>query len=80
MVGGYLNVTMDAGAADVTVRLPKHVGVRVVTDPGAAMFETHGLTQNEGVYTNATYGVSNVTLQLSIQAGIGRVNLEVAEK
>ena len=80
MVGGYLKVTTDAGAADVTVRLPKHVGVRVVTDAGAAMFDTLGLTQNEDVYTNAACGVSNVILQLSVQAGIGRVNLEVAEK
>lgn len=75
-----LNVTIDAGAADVTVRLPKDIGVRIVTDPGAALFETHGLAQNEGVYTNAAYGASNVTLQLDVTAGIGRVNLEVVEQ
>lgn len=74
-----LRVTIDAGAADLTVRLPKHVGVRVVTDPGAAMFESHGLNEDEGVYTNAAFGVSNVTLQLDVKAGIGRVKLEVEE-
>ena len=45
-----------------------------------AVTEAPGLQRDGDVYTNAAYGVSNVTLQLSVQAAIGRVNLEVAEK
>lgn len=74
-----LDVAIDAGAADVSVRLPRDVGVRVEVDRGAAVIEAPGLTQAGDVYTNAAYGVSEVTLRVSIQAGIGRVALEVEE-
>ncbi len=74
-----LDVAIDAGAADLTVRLPKDVGVRVEVDPGASMIEAQNLAQNESTYTNAAYGVSPVTLQVKIDAGIGIVKLEVEE-
>src|SRR5512142_2497614 len=38
-----LDVTIDASAADMTVLLPKNIGVRVVIDPGAAVIEAPGL-------------------------------------
>ena len=38
-----------------------------------------GLTKDGYVYTYAAYGVSDVTLQVNMQAGIGQINLEVEE-
>jgi hypothetical protein len=72
-----LAVTLDTGAAFLTVQLPKDVGVRVVVEPGPHTIETTGLTKNGDVYTNAAYGVSDVTLQIDLQAGIGTINLDV---
>jgi len=72
-----LDVTIDAGAANNTVRLPRDVGVRVEVDAGVSTVEAPGLTKNGNVYTNAAYGVSDVTLQVHMEAGIGRINLEV---
>ena len=72
-----LAVTLDTGAAFITVRLPKDVGVRVVVDRGANMLDVTGLTQDGDVYTNAAYGVSGVTMQLDLQAGIGQITLDV---
>jgi hypothetical protein len=74
-----LDVAIDSGAANVSVRLPKDVGVRVEVDAGPTLVDAPGLTQDGNVYTNAAYGVSAVTLQVNMQAGIGRINLEVAE-
>jgi hypothetical protein len=74
-----LDVTIDAGATDLSVRLPTDVGVRVEVDRGAAVIEAPDLTQDENVYTNDAYGVSNVTLHVDVKAGIGRVNLELAD-
>jgi hypothetical protein len=68
--------TLDVGAADLTVRLPRDVGVRVEANTGVGTINAPGLTKDGNVYTNAAYGVSDVTLQLDIQAGVGRVNLE----
>jgi len=74
-----LDATIDAGAATVTVRLPKDIGVRVEVDAGPVIVETQGLTKDGGVYTNAAYGTSEVTLRVHLQAGIGHVSLEVED-
>jgi hypothetical protein len=73
-------VNIDAGAADLTVQLPGDIGVRVEVETGPVMVETSGLTKDGMVYTNATYGVSDVTLQVNIEAGIGKIHLEVADE
>jgi hypothetical protein len=74
-----LDVAIDAGAAIVTVRLPKDVGVRVEVDAGPIAINASGLTKDGNIYTNAAYGMSDVTLQINIKAGIGQLDLEVEE-
>jgi hypothetical protein len=74
-----LDVTIDVGAAITTVRLPRDVGARVEVDAGASMIDAQGMTKDGNVYTNAAYGVSDVTLNVALTAGIGKVDLEVAE-
>ena len=64
---------------NITVRLPRDVGARVEVDAGPNTIEATGLTQDGNVYTNAAYGVSEVTLQVDLEAGIGQINLEVEE-
>lgn len=77
--GSDLDATIDAGAGDITVRLPSEIGVRVEVEAGLGTIDAPGLKQDGDVYTNSAYGVSDVTLQVHIEAGIGRINLEVEE-
>jgi len=70
-----LDVTIDAGASNITVILPKDVGVHVVVDRGPTLVDTQGLTQDGDVYTNAAYGESGVTMHVDLKTGIGIVNL-----
>jgi hypothetical protein len=72
-----LDVSIDAGATTITVRLPRDVGARVEIEEGPHTIEATGLTQDGDVYTNAAYGVSEVTLQVHMETGIGQINLEV---
>jgi hypothetical protein len=72
-----LEATIDAGAADINVKLPKDVGVRVRVESGPHTIEVAGLTKDGNVYTNAAYGVSDVTLEIEVEVGIGNINLEV---
>ncbi len=72
-----LNVTIDAGAATITVLLPREVGVHVNVESGPHTIDATGLTQDGDVYTNAAYGVSEVTMQIDMDAGIGTINLDV---
>src|SRR5574341_419746 len=74
-----LDVSIDSGAAEISVLLPRDVGVRVEVERGPTIIEASGLTQDENVYTNAAYGVSDVTMKINMEAGIGRINLEVEE-
>lgn len=74
-----LDVTIDAGAADLSVRLPKDVGARVKVDDGPHTIDANGLEWDGGVFTNAAYGASGVTLNVDMKAGIGTINLEVVE-
>lgn len=76
--GGWardLNVSIDTGAANITVKLPREVGVRVNVEEGPHTIETTGLTKDGGIYTNAAYRVAEVTMQIDLQAGIGTINL-----
>jgi len=72
-----LDVSIDAGAAILSLRLPRDVGARVKVEDGPHTIEAAGLTKDGGVYTNAAYGVSEVTLQINIEAGIGQIKLDV---
>lgn len=74
-----LDVTIDASAADMTVRLPSRMGVRLVVDPGAAVIEAPGLQRDGDVYTNAAYGLSGTTLHVDLKAGIGRIGLQLVD-
>jgi len=74
-----LDASFDIGAAVITMRLPKDVGVRVEIEEGPTAVSAPGLTKDGNVYTNDAYGVSDVTLQIKMQTGIGQINLEVAK-
>src|SRR5512141_663088 len=71
-----LDVTIDAGAAELNLKLPRDVGARVDVQAGPHTIEAIGLKQDGDVYTNAAYGLSKVTLQIEMEAGIGRIRLE----
>jgi hypothetical protein len=78
--GGWardLQVTIDSGAAAITVRLPREVGARVEVDRGPTTIKASGLRRDGDVFTNEAYGVSEVTLHIDLDAGIGEISLEV---
>jgi hypothetical protein len=74
-----LDVTIDVGAANVSVLLPSDVGVRVEVDAGPTAIQTSGLTKQGSGYVNAAFGASEVTLHLALETGIGLVKLEIVE-
>lgn len=73
-----LDITIDAGAAGVTMRLPRAVGVRVEVNRGPTVIDAPDLARDGDVYTNEAYGVSDVTLHIYMEVGIGWLNLELA--
>jgi hypothetical protein len=67
---------VKAGIGDTVLRLPQDVGVRVQSTVGFGSIHPHGLTWDGEAYTNALYGQAAVTLDITVEGGIGKINLE----
>jgi len=72
-------IDLQGGVGRISVLLPRDVGVRVVVTKGLGDVDASGLTRDGNAWVNEAYGESDVTLEVSIQAGIGQVNLDVRE-
>ena len=70
-----LEAAIETGAADLTVRLPRDVGVRVEVDAGPTAVSAPDLTQDGNVFTTAAYGSAEVNLRIDISAGVGLIKL-----
>jgi hypothetical protein len=74
-----VKATINAGAGTVTLRLPRDVGARVQVQAGPHSIAAGDLKKEGDVYTNDAYGVSDVTLQVDLEFGLGEINLEVVQ-
>ncbi len=72
-----VDVDIMGGVGAIRLRLPRETGVRVDVTKGIGDTDVSGLTQEDGVWVNEAYGESNVTLDIRIQAGVGRIELDV---
>ena len=72
-----MDASIDGGVGELTLSLPRDVGVRVEVDTGIGSVVTSGLTKDGDTYTNDAYGESDVTLNIEIDAGVGKINLDV---
>jgi hypothetical protein len=80
LTGDYdrdLSATIEGGVGEATVRLPSAVGVKVNAEGGLGAINTQGLQREGDAYVNDAYGDSDVTLDVDVRGGVGRINLEV---
>lgn len=73
------DVAIQGGVGRTTVYLPSEVGVRVSVSRGIGSISTSGLFRRDSIYVNAAYDTADVVLDITIQAGVGEINLEVVE-
>jgi hypothetical protein len=68
------NVRIQAGASQVELRVPKDIGVRVC--PGDLRQGRYdGLEEKNGCYVNTLYDRSGITLDVSLDLGLGKLNV-----
>jgi hypothetical protein len=72
-----MKVTVDGGVGSATIRLPAAVGVRARVSGGIGSVEAAGFAKSGHIYTNEAYGKSPVSIDLSVDAGIGSIRLAV---
>lgn len=71
-----IDIIINHGVGEITLRLPTDLGVRVDINHGVGQINARGLEQNGSVYTNSLYGESASRLNIQIEAGAGDINLE----
>jgi hypothetical protein len=72
-----LDARIEGGLGNIHLRLPGEVGARIEINPGVGAVDAIGLTRDGNAYTNDAYGVSNVTLRIHIDGGVGKINLDL---
>jgi hypothetical protein len=72
-----LDARIVGGLGDINLRLPGDVGVRIEVATGIGDVNASGLTRDGNTYTNDAYGVSDVTLRIDIDGGVGQINLDI---
>jgi hypothetical protein len=70
-----LTATIKGGIGSADIELPKDVGVSVHAKGGIGAVITHGLTDRDGEYTNASFGKTPATIFVTIEGGIGKIEL-----
>jgi hypothetical protein len=69
------NVRILAGASQVTLRLPREIGVRVC--PGELhRDDMDALEERDGCYVNSLYGESDITLDIDLDLGLGKLDVK----
>ncbi|MCJ7680620.1 MAG: cell wall-active antibiotics response protein, partial [Candidatus Aminicenantes bacterium] len=72
-----IRVRIDGGIGSTTVYLPRDIGVRVEVDKGLGSVNADGFEREGNVYTNETFRESGRTIDVTIDAGIGSVDLRL---
>lgn len=72
-----LKANIDGGVGNAIIRLPADVGIRAKIDGGIGSVNAHGFSKSGHFYTNDAYGKSAVTIEITVDAGIGSINLEL---
>lgn len=73
-----LDAKITAGAGEVTIKLPTDVGVRVSgRNEGVGEWSYNGFRVQGDYLVNDAYGTSDTTIELDVQRGIGRVELQL---
>jgi hypothetical protein len=72
-----LEARIAGGLGDIHLRLPTDVGVRLEVDTGIGVVDASGLTRDGNTYTNDAYGVSDVTLQIHLDGGVGNIKVDL---
>lgn len=72
-----LNVSIQGGVGELIVSLPSETGVRVQMNSALVSVSTSGLEKDGSAYINQAYGMTDNTITLEIDAGVGSVVLEV---
>ena len=72
-----IEVTIDGGIGSAKVYLPEDIGVRVDVDKGIGSVHARGMIKRGSFYTNEAFGSTETSIDITIDAGIGSIDLRL---
>ncbi len=73
-----VDVHLEGGVGDATVKLPRGMGVRATVDGGIGSVQASDFNRDGDDYVNDEYGKSPHTVNVRIEGGVGSVRLELS--
>lgn len=70
------DIAIESNATWMTIKLPRQVGVRLVSATSLAMVRHAGLTRTDGGWVNEAYGQAPIHLNLDLETNVGKVDIE----
>ena len=70
-----LTGSIHGGAGEATIRLPRDIGVQVHASGGLGSIDASGFHESGDEYTNDAWGKSPVSIRLTVEGGVGSINL-----
>lgn len=74
-----LHILVDGGVGKTKILLPHSVGVRVDCETGiGSVAADNELHEEHGIYVNDAYGETEATIDVTIETGIGSIELDLS--
>jgi hypothetical protein len=74
-----LRAQLRGELGEMTLRLPRDVGVRVSIDSEIVIIDADEFSETNGVYVNEAYGTETVTLDIAIEQEVGDITLDLVD-
>jgi hypothetical protein len=71
-----LQAYIRTGIGDVNLRVPHNVGLRISSAIGFGSVRSDFLERDGEIYTNAQFGQSPANLDIRVEGGMGKINIE----
>jgi len=73
------SVDVSMGLAQLTMLIPEDVGAEIKKEAPLSTFWADGFEKEDGVYVNESFGTTEGTLIITVEGGLGSINVETVE-
>ena len=73
------DVDIEMGVAQLTMLIPEEVGARIKKEAPLTAFWADGFRMEDGYYVNDSFGGTKGTLTITVEGGLGSINVETVE-
>lgn len=73
------DVDISIGVAQLTMLIPEKVGTRIKKETPLSAFWADGFEKENGYYVNDSFGRTKGTLTITVEGGLGSINVETVE-